>query len=47
MSFFQKSVDNFEIEHKTCSFLVRSTESPKKGFGLKFDPYRFESEEVE
>ena len=26
--FFKKGVDNFEIEHKTCLFLVRGEVSP-------------------
>ena len=26
--FFQKDVDNFEIEHKTCQFLVKRCSTP-------------------
>ena len=31
MLFFKKGVDNFEIEHKTCQFLVRGSVPPNSG----------------
>ena len=39
---FQKSVDNFEIEHKTCLFLVR-VQFPLKVF-TKFQDFQSESQ---
>ena len=29
MHYFQNGIDNFEIEHKTCKFLVRGAVPPQ------------------